>query len=383
VPAPFIALLADLRRTHFLPEGFIIGIESLLRCDDHLAAFMNGNWRLGGWAAFFPYAIWVKTPPSLFLLIGVAGVGWIGLLRRTAGGSKFRSLVYSAMPHFALILCYVAIAMTEDLNIGHRHVLPIYPSLFVLAGASILAWKSWPRTAGALISGAILWLACESWSVRPHYLSYFGPQAGGPENGYKHLVDSSLEWGMNLPALKKWLQEHNPGDREPVFLSYFGNDNADYYGIKAKKLPGYFDHRRYESYALTAGYYVISASIFQGVHTAAFGPWSNYYEKYYRAIGEECRQFSQATPEQRQELLRKHSLVDWLNHYNRFENLRLARLCAWLRHRGEPEFTIGNALFIWKLSLQDLDAALDGPPAELVDRPGAYRQFVEFQLPSR
>lgn len=26
-------------------------------------------------------------------------------------------------------------------------------------------------------------------------------------NGYKHLVDSSLDWSQNLPALKNWLDE--------------------------------------------------------------------------------------------------------------------------------------------------------------------------------
>jgi hypothetical protein len=36
-------------------------------------------------------------------------------------------------------------------------------------------------------------------------------------------VDSSLDWGQDLPGLREWLSENdllnNP--REPVFLSYF------------------------------------------------------------------------------------------------------------------------------------------------------------------
>lgn len=384
-PRAVTATVNWMRETHFLPQGFLAGLDLLLGCNDRLAAYMNGRWKLGGWWTFFPYAIWVKTSPTLFLLLGIGAIAWWRRTRHPPGpgaGPSATPTLYAVIPYLTLIGCYLAVAMTEDLNIGHRHVLPIYPALYVLAGASVIGF-SWRRVRhGAAVLGLLGWLAVESLAVRPHYLAYFGPQAGGPERGYQHLVDSSLGWGMNLPGLKRWLDTNNPGGREPVFLAYFGSDSPAYHGIQARQLPGFFDRRRLERYPLTPGYYVISASILQGVYTAAFGPWCRDYERQYWATQERCSTFtaSEKNPAQRAALLEQRPLIEWVRDFDVFDNLRFARLCAWLRSQGEPPENIGYATFIWKLDAAALEAALAGPPVELVDRPGEMRRFRDFEV---
>ena len=64
----------------------------------------------------------------------------------------------------------------------------------------------------------------------PHYLAYFNWIAGGPVNGYKHLVHSSLDWGQDLPGLKRWLNEHDLDStgKTPVYLAYFGKAKPAY-----------------------------------------------------------------------------------------------------------------------------------------------------------
>lgn len=370
VPAVVAGLLGWLSRTQLLPQGFLVGIDTLVGCDDHLPAFLNGNWKLGGWTAFFPYAIWVKTPLALFGLLLLGGAQcWSSRPPRRHGAIDGNHplrppSLYAITPHLALIACYLAIAMTEDLNIGHRHVLPIYPSLHVLAGSVALGWPKRRPLSIAAALGCLGWLIGDSFSIRPHYLSYFGPQAGGAKHGYRHLVDSSLDWGMNLPGLKRWLAEHNPTGNERVFLSYFGNDNPEHYGIKATLLPGFFEHRGTDRYALTPGYYVISASILQGVYTAPFGPWSKDYEMLYQRTGYECLRFidTEYDPTQRAKLLKEAPLAVWLNKWELFENLRLARLCAWLRCKGPPPDDIGNALFNLEARLRRTPRRAAGPP---------------------
>ena len=59
-------------------------------------------------------------------------------------------------------------------------------------------------------------------SIRPRYLSYFNPIAGGPEHGYRHLVDSNVDVGQDLIALKNWLDTALQKKPAPVFLSFFG-----------------------------------------------------------------------------------------------------------------------------------------------------------------
>jgi len=50
------------------------------------------------------------------------------------------------------------------------------------------------------------------------------------------------------------------------------------------------------------------------------------------------------------------------------EQLRFARLMAYLRHR-EPDDQVGWSILIHRLSDAEVQAALDGPPAELVPQP--------------
>ena len=82
------------------------------------------------------------------------------------------------------------------------------------------------------MSALVGWHAAIAARIHPHYLAYFSPVVGGPEQGYRHLVDSSLDWGQDLPGLQKWLIAHRqPG--EPVYLSYFGTADPARYGINA------------------------------------------------------------------------------------------------------------------------------------------------------
>src|SRR6185369_10959616 len=81
----------------------------------------------------------------------------------------------------------------------------------------------WRKAAGAATLLLLGWHVFESIAIRPDYLAYFNELAGGPSEGYRHLADSSLDWGQDLPALKQWLdgERLQRGDGN-VYLSYFG-----------------------------------------------------------------------------------------------------------------------------------------------------------------
>lgn len=372
VPEGIESVVHWARDTHFLPEGFCEGVDWLLGDDDLRPAFMDGRWTRGGWATFFPYAIWVKTGPALFLLLAIAALAWVAARRRGHAVAAecwppgAVGWLYAATPYLALIGVYLALAMTEDLNLGHRHVLPIYPAWFVLVGAAALVpgrWMQW--SVGVLLA----WHAAESLAVRPDYLAYFAPQAGGPAAGYRHLVDSSLDWGMDLPGLKRWLERNDPRGQQPVFLGYFGTDSPGAEGIVARRLPGFPDRRRPQAYALTPGYYAISASLFQAVYLVAMGPWNALYEKLYQEARHNIETFERAASHrgQQRDLIRQRPPGFWAREYVRYDHLRFARLCAWLRHKGDPPHQVGHALFVWKLDAAALQAALLGPPVELAE----------------
>lgn len=371
-------------RHRVLPEGFVRGLENLVANDDKVGSYLDGEWAADGRLGFFPYAIWVKTPPATLALLALAVCAWWRRhsLRPRPSESPDPAAAnppsaQALLPHLALIGCYLAFALAEDLNIGHRHVLPVYPSIFVLAGASALLLRGtrrWPRWA---ILGALGFLVADSMAARPDYLAYFAPHAGGPAEGYKRLVDSSVDWGMNLPALRAWLDRHDRERKTPLHLAYFGNDSPRHHGIEARLLPGFFDRRNHRPYPLAPGYYAISVSLFQSVHTAAFGAWSRNYEETYRAVRADMKRIeSQYRRAARPERVRGLALTPaQLQSFKLYDHLRFARLCAWLRHRGRPLGHAGHGILIWKLELGDLQAALEGPPVELAEASYAIRAF--------
>jgi len=374
------AFLTWSRDSHFLPEGFVRGIEWLLGQNDYQPAFMDGHWRLGGWRTFFPYAMWVKTPPALILLCGLALAGWWALRRkmreeRAAAGETadpdFVPPFYDAIPFAALVIVYFGLAVMYNLNIGFRHILPVYPAVYVLAGGLGTVWcanRKWTKIAIGLL---LAWLVVDSVSIYPDYLAYFSPVAGGPAQGYRHLVDSSVDWGMDLPGLKRWLDRHNPGNREPVFLAYFGTGDPDYYGIKSHRLPGRPDWRKFEAYTLTPGIYAISATLFENIYTQASGPWNKIYERIYWRIIRNLMTYELTAnnPAAHAVLLAKFPQTFWDREYAAFEVLRFNRLCAWLRHKRPPDANVGYSILIWHLNADDLHEACSGLPVELEDRP--------------
>ncbi len=382
VQGPLAATFDFCRRNHLLPEGYLFGVEDLA-ISERRASFMDGHWNVGGSVWFFPYAAWAKTPTALFFLLpfGLAGWWWArngkavqgpsAVASAKTGPSPARSL-YEAVPFIALFVIYATAAMGQNLNIGFRHILSLYPVLYIFAGSVALWWplsRLWAKAVVILLVG---WFAVDSLSVRPDYLAYFNRFVGGPDEGYRHLVDSSLDWGQDLPGLKRWLTTHNPSDGEPVFLSYFGTASPEYYGIKSERLLAFPEWRHRKVFACTPGYYAISATMFQNLYTEAFGPWNRVYENAYQTTLHNLG-LSEHTAGDSATLgawLQQYPGSVWQEPYGALEALRFNRLCGWLRatHRA-PDAEVGYSILIWKLDAQDLHDALWGPPLELYDAP--------------
>jgi hypothetical protein len=169
--------------------------------------------------------------------------------------------------------------MTSHLNLGVRHLLPIYPFLYVLAGSLVPELDRWRRASRIVallimvgviaVSSRIVFFPAYGlrWQiVAPHYLAYFNELAGGPDNGYKELADSNLDWGQDLKNLKLWLVAHDIKD--PIYLSYFGTADPHYYGISHYNLSGRYLFEPQQGFDVLkpGGIIAISATTLQGVY---------------------------------------------------------------------------------------------------------------------
>jgi hypothetical protein len=218
-------------------------------------AFFAGDYREDGWWSYFPAAFAIKTPIALLLL---ASGGLVLYLRRWRRQSIDREL-FVLVP----ILLYGGWAMTARINIGLRHILPIYPFVIVLAAESLnRLWSSGRR---AVLVVALVVCCGEFATTYPHNLAFFNLLVGGPDQGSKYLVDSNLDWGQDLKPLKRWMTEHNVPH---INLAYFGFADPRYYGIDCTFLPGspvWFNPALAGTPKLP-GYVAVSATVLRGVY---------------------------------------------------------------------------------------------------------------------
>jgi hypothetical protein len=348
---------------HLLPEAYLYGFAYVHKHEGDRPAFLDNQWSLVGFPSFFPLAFLYKTPLPLLCLMGFAI--WAAITRRKRWMSE--GLLN---PFFLFVLIYGAFAIRTQLNIGHRHIFPIYPALFIACGAVVYLFETSRRM---IFSGAIavllFWLVGESFSIWPNYLAYFNPIAGGPGHGYAHLVDSSLDWGQDLPALKTWIDDHSSVvEGKPLYLAYFGVADPKSYRVDAKPLPENHSTGDQTFAPLRAGIYCISATTLQSVYAREIGPWARIYEQQYQTALANVERYraTASNPSARVALVANDGAVSWVKKIRTFERLRFERLCAYLRHRP-PEAQIGYSIFVFDLSDDDLDRALYGPPAELTD----------------
>jgi hypothetical protein len=348
------------RDHRLLPEAYLYGFAYVHKHEFDRPAFLDNRWSVVGFRSFFPRAFIYKTPLPFLLLVALAF--YAALARRRSW--SISNLNPLAM--FALI--YGAIAITSQLNIGHRHILPIYPALFIGCGAVVhLARKNRPAIFATVVGIILFWQIGESLAIRPNYLAYFNEVAGGPSDGYKHLADSSVDWGQDLPALKTWLDNH-PAivNGKPLYLAYFGTADPRSYKISAKLLPENHSSGDLVFAPLTGGIYCISATTLQSAYARELGQWCVPYEQYYQAAAAEIQQYhdTASDPVRRVAMIANDGALNWAKKIKDFERLRFERLCAYLRHQA-PAAQIGYSVFVFELTDDEVNRALYGPPAEL------------------
>jgi len=334
-----------------LPEAYLYGLGYVLYQARLRYAFLNGQYSSTGWWYFFPLTFMMKTPLSI-LLISLMGLINIVNLRSKSERNHLRIIakLKQISPFLILICVYIAFSLTTNLNIGHRHLLVIYPPLFLIAGG---AYNLVGRRVFAKLVLYLLFaiLFFENLLIYPDYLSYFSPVVGGTSQGYKHLVDSSLDWGQDLKGLKEWLKRENiPTDK--TYISYFGSVNLNDYGMPQKKLLCCFEQNSADIFELKEGYYCISATMLQMVYYPEFAHWNSELEQMLAEYRIAFRVLYKKINTDKDPVITKDFRL-LIKKFRLYEKLRFAKLADLLRSR-EPDVTIGHSILIFYVTQNKL-----------------------------
>jgi hypothetical protein len=185
-------------------------------------SYLLGEVRTTGWWYFFPVAVAVKTPIAFLLLWGV---GVVVTARGSPGTRRRRLLEPVAIAGAILLVC-----LPSRINIGLRHVLPIYPFLAITAGIGLASLGRTTRLrtpAGPVLAAALLgWHLAASVGAHPDYLAYFNEVAG--DHPERILVDSDLDNGQDLDRLADTLRARRIPE---VWLAYAGSATVAEHGL--------------------------------------------------------------------------------------------------------------------------------------------------------
>lgn len=265
--------ISTMARLHAVPESYLYGLADVRLTADFYTSYLLGKTYPHGVWFYFPIAFLIKSTLAflaLFLLAVVAVA--------TRRLSRWREVLFLIVPPGF----YLMVSMIAGMNIGVRHILPIYVFISALIGGGACALASRNRKWAYAVAALLVFHAASSALAFPHYIAYSNELWGGPANTYRLLSDSNADWGEQLKAVKKYLDTRGVKD---CWFIYFAEGVADpgYYGIPCKPLPTIntiWLNERIEAPASIEGPVLISASNLSGFE---FGPGPlNPYEQFKR-----------------------------------------------------------------------------------------------------
>ena len=223
-----------------------------------------------GWIQYFPAVYILKEPLAfhiltvtalLFLAYSMKRPFWRHIISRFCNWVKAHFVEFSFL---IWLMIYWGMSLASNLNIGVRHLLPVFPFTYILVSGIIIAFLSSGKgftfkiPKYLILAILIIWQIISVLKVFPYFLSYGNEIASGPKNLYYYTVDSNYDWGQDLKRLVKWTDKENINK---IYVDYFGGADTQYYlKDKLRSWQGGRDPRELPK----GSYLAVSATFLQG-----------------------------------------------------------------------------------------------------------------------
>ncbi|HSU19554.1 MAG TPA: glycosyltransferase family 39 protein [Acidobacteriaceae bacterium] len=198
-----------LAHLHILPESWLYGLADVRLVANGMPSFLLGRVYNHGTWTYFPLVFLIKSTLAMLALLALTCVAvarrWLPLSRE---------LWFVVIPP----IVYMAVSMGSHLNIGARHILPVFLFCCVLAGvgASVLIRRG--RAWSVAVAALLIFHVATTVHASPNFLSYANEAWGGPTKTYRYLSDSNTDWAQQLIAVSAALHARNV---QHCYFAYF------------------------------------------------------------------------------------------------------------------------------------------------------------------
>ncbi len=217
-------VIARAAQFHLVPESYLAGLLWVKANSTRETYFFGKQLPQGVWY-YFPVAMAIKTPLPLLVLALVA------LASLRLWKLHRQSMAFTLAP----IAAFLGAAMLTAMNLGIRHVLPIYPFLILLAAAGAAHWAGRSRPAALACAVLIFFQAISYARGYPNEIAYANEAWGGPESVHRYLGDSNVDWGQSLYLVRDHLRRRGIRD---CWIAWFGMRKPQLAGIPCQALAG-------------------------------------------------------------------------------------------------------------------------------------------------
>lgn len=184
-------------RNHLFPEAYLYGWIDILQIAGTRPTFVFGKLYSTGQWFFFPAMLLIKSTITLLVLLA--------LLPFARLWNRRREVLFLLVPPVFFLL----VAIFSGLNLGVRHILPVYPFMIVLAAAAGWGLAVRSRIGATAVAALVLFAAVSSLHAFPNYLAYSNEAFGGPSNTYRVVTDANADWGQGLKWVKAYVDDHH------------------------------------------------------------------------------------------------------------------------------------------------------------------------------
>jgi hypothetical protein len=230
VVTSFAARIVEaVERAHVLPQSYVLGLGNVVANSSRNMNLFGRAYSTGQWF-YFPVSFLIKSSIALLLLFPL-GIAFCIFVK-----DKRREMMFVLLPP----LVFFGIALMSKLNIGVRHILPVYP-FFIIAAAAGAVWmaRKYSVFRYALIA-LLVYHAVTAARIAPNHVAFANDFWGGPNNTYLYFKDPNLTWGDSDKFVRDYVARNGIRD---CWYAYHGLLELTEAIQPCRLLPGTFPYR--------------------------------------------------------------------------------------------------------------------------------------------